>query len=183
MQFLSNLRTVTNKISAPVGYGLAGAGVLFLVAMMLIVTFDVILRYFFNAPTVWAGEVASFLTISVVFLGLAQNIRYDDHIRIDVFTNLMPSRTRLFFDVFAHAVAIVFSVALLVACWSRFDNFWVRQTVSDSPIMIPLWIPMVPVLIGAAGFCLAAIAGFFARTHALLTPDQGATPPSEQVQP
>ncbi len=176
MKFFSTLRKAMDKIFAPACYWLAGAGVVFLVTMMFIVTFDVILRYFFDNPTVWAGEVASFLTISVVFLGLAQNIRLDDHIRIDVFTNLMPERTRLLFDVIAHAVAIVFSVALFVACWLRFENFWIRQTVSDSPIMVPLWIPMVPVLIGAVGFCFAAVAGFIIRFQRLVVPDPD-TPP------
>jgi len=171
MHFLSTLRNVLNKIAAPAAYGLAGAGVLCLVAMMVIVTFDVILRYFFNDPTVWAGEVASFLTIAVVFLGLAQNMRLGDHIRIDVFTNLLSARTRLFLDVIAHAIAIVFTVVLFLGCWTRFDNFWVRQTVSDSPLMIPLWLPMLPVLAGAAVFCLAAVGGFVMRFHALLGGD------------
>ena len=83
MPVLSALRSVLNRTTAPATLGLAGAGVVALVAMMAIVTFDVVLRYFFNDPTVWAGEVASFLTISVVFLGLGQNIRQDDHIRIE----------------------------------------------------------------------------------------------------
>lgn len=171
MRFLSALRKVLNGIAAPAAYGLAGAGVLCLVAMMAIVTFDVVLRYFFNDPTVWAGEVASFLTIAVVFLGLAQNMRLGDHIRIDVFTNLLSDRTQLLVDVAAHAIAIVFSVVLFMGCWVRFDNFWVRHTVSDSPIMIPLWVPMLPVLAGAAVFCLAAVAGFAMRFHALVGGD------------
>jgi len=171
MHFVSTLRNVLNRISEPAASGLAGAGVLALVAMMTIVTFDVVLRYVFNDPTVWAGEVASFLTIAVVFLGLAQNMCLGDHIRIDVFTNLMPARTQLVLDVIAHAIAVVFSVVLLWGCWIRFDNFWVRQTVSDSPLMIPLWIPMLPVIVGAAVFCLAALAGFVVRFHALLSGD------------
>lgn len=171
MHVLSALRNVLNGIAAPAASGLAGAGVLALVAMMVIVTFDVILRYFFNDPTVWAGEVASFLTIAVVFLGLAQNMRLGDHIRIDVFTNLLSARPQLFLEVIAHAVGIVFSVVLLMGCWVRFDNFWVRQTVSDSPIMIPLWIPMLPVLAGAAVFCLAAVGGFVMRLHEFLSGD------------
>lgn len=168
MHFLSILRRVLTRIAAPTAFGFAGAGVLALVTMMAIVTFDVVLRYFFNDPTVWAGEVASFLTISVVFLGLGQNMWCGDHIRIDVFTNLLPVRVRFSLDVVAHAIAIVFAAALLAGCWLRFDNFWVRQTVSDSPIMVPLWIPMVPVLAGAAVFCLAAVAGFVMRFHALV---------------
>jgi TRAP-type C4-dicarboxylate transport system permease small subunit len=171
MRVLSALRNVLNGIVAPAASGLAGAGVLALMAMMTIVTFDVILRYFFNDPTVWAGEVASFLTIAVVFLGLAQNIRLGDHIRIDVFTNLLSARSQLSLDVIAHAVGIVFSVVLFMGCWVRFDNFWVRQTVSDSPIMIPLWIPMLPVLVGAAVFCLAAVGGFVVRFHEFLSSD------------
>ena len=172
MPVLSALRSVLKKAAAPATVGLAGAGVVALVAMMAIVTFDVILRYFFNDPTVWAGEVASFLTIWVVFFGLGQNMRQGDHIRIDVITNLLSRRMRLVLDVFAHAIAIVFSVVLFMGCWVRFDNFWVRRTVSDSPIMIPLWIPMLPVLVGAAVFCLAAVSGFVVRSHALLSDDQ-----------
>ena len=171
MHALSAVRNALNGIVALAASGLAGAGVLSLVAMMAIVTFDVILRYFFNDPTVWAGEVASFLTVAVVFLGLAQNIRLGDHIRIDVFTSLLSARSRLFLDVIAHAVGIVFSVVLLMGCWVRFDNFWDRQTVSDSPIMIPLWIPMLPVLVGAAVFCLALVGGFVMRFHELLGGD------------
>lgn len=169
MHVLSALRDVLTGIAAPAASALAGAGVLALMAMMVIITFDVILRYFFNDPTVWAGEVASFLTIAVVFLGLAQNIRLGDHIRIDVFTNLLSARLRLFLDVVAHAVGVVFAVVLLMGCWARFDSFWVRQTVGDSPIMIPLWIPMLPVLVGAAVFCLAMVGGFVVRVHELLS--------------
>lgn len=169
MHVLSALRDVLTGIAAPAASALAGAGVLALLAMMVVITFDVILRYFFNDPTVWAGEVASFLTIAVVFLGLAQNIRLGDHIRIDAFTNLLSARVRLFLDVFAHAVGIVFAVVLLMSCWARFDSFWTRQTVGDSPIMIPLWIPMLPVLVGAAVFLLAVVAGFVVRLHEFLS--------------
>jgi len=171
MPVLSALRSVLERTAAPATVGLAGAGVVALVAMMAVVTLDVILRYFFNDPTVWADEVASFLTIWVVFFGLGQNMRQGDHIRIDVITNLLSRRIQLVLDVLAHAIAIVFSVVLLMGCWVRFDNFWVRHTTSDSPIMIPLWIPMAPVLVGAAVFCLAAVAGFVVRFHALLSGD------------
>jgi TRAP-type C4-dicarboxylate transport system permease small subunit len=181
MRFLSALRNILNGIAAPAASGLAGAGILALVAMMVVVTLDVILRYVFNQPTVWAGEVASFLTIAVVFLGLAQNMRLGDHIRIDILTGRLPARTRLFLDVAAHAIAIVFAVVLFWGCWVRFDNFWVRQTVSDSPLMIPLWLPMLPVLAGAAIFCLAAVGGFVTRFHALLGGDPiGSRNPKEK---
>lgn len=171
MRFLAVVRNVLNRVTAPAAYGLAGAGVLSVVAMMFVVTFDVIGRYVFNEPTVWAGEVAAFLMIAVVFLGLAQNLHQGGHIRIDILTSLVSARVRLFLDVIAHAIGVVFSVLLLWGCWIRFDNFWIRQTTSDSPIMIPLWIPMLPVMAGAVVFCLVAISGFVTNVHALLNGD------------
>ena len=62
--------------------------------MMVLTTADVVARYVFNSPTMWADEMASYLLIAIVFLGLAQNLRTDGHIRIDVITNLLSSRSR-----------------------------------------------------------------------------------------
>lgn len=169
MALLSTLRHILERATAPVAFSAAGAGVLCVVAMMLIITFDVIARYVFNSPTMWGGEIASYLMIAIVFLGLGQNLRQGSHIRIDVVTNLVPPRFRLGLEAFAYAVGIVFTVMLFVGCWIRFENFWVRQTTSDSPLMTELWLPMVPVLLGAGIFCLVAVTGFVTAFHALLT--------------
>jgi TRAP-type C4-dicarboxylate transport system permease small subunit len=136
--------------------------------MMLLTTADVIARYVFNSPTMWADEMASYLLIAIVFLGLAQNLRTDGHIRIDVVTNLVTPSVRLALEVFAHAVGILFSAVLIAGTWTRFDNFWMRHTLSDSPLMTPLWIPMVPVVVGSLVLGLAAVCGFMSSLHALL---------------
>jgi C4-dicarboxylate transporter DctQ subunit len=172
---MSSPRLMFERASASVAYSAAAAGVLCVVVMMVMITFDVIARYVFNRPTMWADEMATYLMIAIVFLGLAQNLGRGDHIRIDVVTNLVPPHIRLFLEVFAHAVGIVFSAMLVVACWFRFDNFLVHKTTSDSPVMTELWIPMVPVLLGAVVFCLVMVAGFMTSFHALLNRDSGRT--------
>lgn len=169
MSFASSLRRSFERTVALTAYSFAGAGVLCVVTMMLIVTYDVIARYAFNRPSMWSDEIASYLLIAIVFLGLAQNLRQGSHIQIDVITNLLSLRTQLFLQVIAHAVGFVFSVMLVAGTWLRFENFWVRQTTSDSPIMTELWLPMVPVLLGAAVFCLTMLAGFLTSLHALLS--------------
>ena len=149
-------------------HGLAAMGVACVVAMMVITTTDVIARYVFNRPTMWADEMASYLLIAIVFLGLAHNLRTDGHIRIDAVTNLLSPRARAVLEVLAYAVGIVFGCILFLGTWTRFENFWTRGTTSDSPLMTPLWIAMVPVVIGAFVFGLAMIAGFVGSCHALM---------------
>jgi C4-dicarboxylate transporter DctQ subunit len=169
---LSTLQHVLERATAPVAFSAAGAGVLCVVVMMMIITFDVIARYVFNNPTMWGGEIASYLMIAIVFLGLGQNLRQGSHIRIDIVTTHAAPRIRLVLEALAYAVGIVFTAMLFVGCWIRFQNFWVRQTTSDSPLMTELWLPMVPVLLGAGIFCLVAVSGFVTAFHALLTGHQ-----------
>ena len=138
------------------------------VLMMVLTTADVVARYVFNSPTMWADEMASYLLIAIVFLGLAHNLRTNGHIRIDVITTQVPPRLRLILEVFAYAVGIVFSILLVAGTWTRFDNFWTRHTLSDSPLMTPLWIAMVPVVVGAAVLVIAMVWGFATSLHALL---------------
>jgi TRAP-type C4-dicarboxylate transport system permease small subunit len=162
------VRSLLDRAAAATALSLAAAGVVCAVAMMVLVTGDVVARYGFNSPTTWADEMASYLLIAIVFLGLAQNLRQGSHIRIDVITGRLPEGARLVLDVVAYAVGVVFSAVLVGGCWVRFTNFWERGTTSDSPLMTPLWIPMVPVLAGALVLALAAVAGFVVHLHALL---------------
>ena len=160
--------TIERALSA-IAFGLTAAGVVCVVVMMALTTVDVVARYVFNSPTLWADEIASYLLIAIVFLGLAPNIRQDAHIRIDVVTNLVKGRVRAALEMFAYGVGIIFSVLLLLGVWTRFANFYDRGIISDSPLMTPLWVPMVPVLVGAAVLMLTMIVGFFVTTSALLS--------------
>lgn len=163
------MQTLLDRGAAAAAYLLAGAGALCVFALMGLVTSDVVARYGFNSPSNWADEVATFLLIAIVFLGLAQNLRQGSHIRIDAFTRPLPSRAQAALEMIAYGVGVMFSVVLIVGAWTRFDNFWSRNITGDSPLMTPLWIPMLPVVAGAATFGLVMLAGFVAQLHALLS--------------
>ena len=156
-----------DRVAAAAAYLLAAAGVLCVMTLMLLVTSDVVARYGFNSPSNWADEVATFLLIAIVFLGLAQNLRQGSHIRIDIFTKLLSARANVFLELLAYGVGVMFSVVLLLGVWTRMANFWNRSITSDSPLMTPLWIPMVPVLAGAVMFGLVMIAGLAGQLQAL----------------
>lgn len=176
----SSFLKLLDRAVASAALWLAGAGVLCVITMMLVVTFEVISRYLLNAPTVWSDEIASYLLIAIVFLGLAQNLRLGSHIRIDIITNLVSVRTGVWLELFAYAVGLVFSIMLVVGTWIRFENFWMRNTISDSPLMTPLWLPMLPVLFSALIFVLAMLAGLMAAAHAAFSgaPNTPVAPPA-----
>ena len=64
---------------------LAAAVGVMIVASMLFVVVDVLLRFFFGAPIGWVIEVCEYFLLFTPFLGMAWLVRQvEGHIRIDV---------------------------------------------------------------------------------------------------
>ncbi len=84
------LLAVADRISVTLGY-LAQAMVLILIASML---YEVVARYAFGAPTLWAFDIAYMSTGVLFVLGAAQALREDAHVRIDFLSSKMPRRVR-----------------------------------------------------------------------------------------
>lgn len=72
---------------------------------------QVVLRYLFNRPSVWADEFAVLVFAWMVFIGLAVVQRTDSHISMDTLVRLLPARARLALDlVRVAAMAVVLGV-------------------------------------------------------------------------
>ena len=69
------------------------AGIATLVIAVLISS-DVLLRYFFNAPLLFVDEIASFLQVLVIFGGPAYTFQCGGHVRVDLVTTHLPPALR-----------------------------------------------------------------------------------------
>lgn len=88
-----------------------------IVAAMLILINEVVLRYVFNAPTIWAHETTVFLcAIAFIFGGLYCTAR-DRHIRVVLIYDALGPRTRRVFDVVISIVCAAASAMFAWAAW------------------------------------------------------------------
>jgi TRAP-type C4-dicarboxylate transport system permease small subunit len=67
-------------------------------AMCLLVTGGVFMRYVLGIPVVWVPEVVGYLMVALVFLGLGETMLAGRHIRIDLFIGRLPRRVRDILD-------------------------------------------------------------------------------------
>lgn len=74
---------------------------------------QVIARYGFDAPFVWAEEFATLMFSWVIFLGAAAVQRSDSHLSVDTLRGRLGERGRLGLDVFRRLVIIACSLVLL----------------------------------------------------------------------
>ncbi len=54
--------------------------------LLVIVVYEVIMRYAFNAPTTWGFEATTFLYGLHYMFGMAYTDVYDGHVKVDIFT-------------------------------------------------------------------------------------------------
>lgn len=88
-----------------------------IVIAMLILMQEVILRYVFHAPTVWAHETTVFLCgIAFIFGGLLCAAR-DRHIRVVLLYDYLPHGLRRVFDILISLICAAASAAFCWAAW------------------------------------------------------------------
>ncbi len=59
-------------------------GVVFLSAIVVLVTLEVILRYLFNTSTMLADEFSTYLFVGLLYFGAAYALQKDRHIKINI---------------------------------------------------------------------------------------------------
>ncbi len=82
--------------------------------------YEVVSRYLFDAPTIWAHQ-ASYLMFGMQYLlagGFA--LLHGDHVRVDVVYIKLPRRAQIGMDIFTSTFFFIFAVALAGSCWRFF---------------------------------------------------------------
>lgn len=131
-------------------------GALLLAATGVMLTYEVIARYFFVRPTIWAAELSQLCLIWGCLLAMAHLLTMRRHITVNAVTSLLPRGAQKLCTAIALVVVIAFSA--IVAFWG-FDIFhdsFVRGRTTGSLLDLPVWIAEASVPLG---FGLLALQG------------------------
>ena len=80
--------------------------------MVLIIAYQVIMRYIFAHANSWSEELARYLFIYDVMIGAAIAIRRNSHLQIDILINCFSPKVKRIFTIIATLAGIVFLVLL-----------------------------------------------------------------------
>ena len=118
---------------------------------------EVMLRYVFNAPTIWAHELTLHLFGAYSVLAGAYVLLHHQHVNIDIIYDRFSPRGRAIIDSVTYLLFFLFIVVMLrygiMTAWRAVE---LRQTVSPSPWGSPLWplkltLPIAALLMLAQG--------------------------------
>jgi len=138
-------------------------------AIVLLISYDVGMRYFLNEPQVFVDELASFLELLVVFGGAAYTFRAGGHVRVDLLTGHLAPAARARLRLVTLALGIAFlGVVIWVTTHSAITAFNYGRV--SAVMLYPLWLPMLLIPAGLALMALVMVAALARQVKILLGP-------------
>ncbi|HYG55372.1 MAG TPA: TRAP transporter small permease subunit [Burkholderiales bacterium] len=139
-----------------------------LAPLLLAVTWEVVARYLFGAPTRWAYEAIYMAYAALFMLGAAYGLRAGAHVRTDFLWQKWRPRTRAAIDIVAYAALffpgmLAFLVAGAEATW---DSWRMGERSADTSWMPPLWPLKALVPLSSLLLILQGLSEFLKSLHA-----------------
>ena len=116
-------------------------------AMTLMVSYDVLMRYFLDNPQLFVDDLTSYLLVAMIFLGAGPVFYRGGHIRIDLVTNRLKPKTQSRMRIITLSLGIAF--LFIVIYETMVSTVSAFQTGRVSAVMnYPLWAGMIFIPLG-----------------------------------
>ncbi|MEM3432568.1 MAG: TRAP transporter small permease subunit [Candidatus Methanomethyliaceae archaeon] len=144
-----------------------GLSILVLVASLQ-VFLELVLRYFFNRPTLWGLELSTYLCGASYILSGAYASLLDSHIRIDLIYGKVSERSRALID-----LVLVFPLLMVtLSCLVWRSSVWLHEAVanrltSGTAWDPPLWPVRLTLLVGIVLLIVAEINNVYRQLNVL----------------
>lgn len=124
--------------------------VIVMLAIMAIVSVDVVLRYLFHSPLSWAFDlIGLYLMAAVFFLSLSATHADNGHVGVDLLLRRLPESGRRVSEIITCLVALPFFAALAAMGAGRAIGNYLNHDTLSGLIAWPTWIAAALVPLGS----------------------------------
>lgn len=157
------LRSLT-KIIDKVVVKQAEASSLLMVVLVIMMCYEVVRRYFFDAPTIWGLEFTTFLYGVHFVMGYGYTEYFDGHVRVDIFSSRFPKKVQ---DVLYIVLTICVTLPLVtLLCIWAWDNAITSTKILEelsSAWAPPIWPVKLFMALGFTFLCLQVLSNLIKR--------------------
>lgn len=136
-----------------------------------VLVWEVIARYVFGAPTIWAhGYTQRIFGAYFILIG-AFTLTQGGHVRVDLFIGRTGTRRRALLDIINYGMLLIWASALTWQGWLFFDDSLLWGERDDSALAHPMWPIKLCLFVGAALILLQGVAEMIRAFVALINPN------------
>ncbi len=155
--------TILDRLVRVISLAAAVLAAAILLMIFVIVQYEVVMRYVFNAPTSWTNEVSMFAIAWVGFLGAGYILRIGRQLEIDVVTMRISPRARRWLGTATDLLGAVFCAIIAKLSYDFVVISEMIQATSASELDTPLWIPYLALPIGFTILGMELVVRIFVR--------------------
>lgn len=111
--------TTLQKISNVITKIMKVLMIIFFAYMVLSLGVEVISRYIFKHSFIWANESARYIMIWMIFVGAAEIMFNDEHIKVTVIEDLLKGKARKVLNIVQDVVGLIMSVLMVSYSFSQ----------------------------------------------------------------
>lgn len=136
---------------------------------IVVLVYEVVARYIFNAPTIWAHGSTQRIFAAYYFISGAYVSLHKDHIAMDLLYTRFSMRTKAVLDLFGFAFFFLFCSALIwygsIYAWSSL----MRLEPCNTPFRAPLYPIKMMIPLGALLIIFQELANLWRSLHIVVT--------------
>ena len=108
-----------------------------LALMSILIVLQVFFRYVLNNSLSWSEELARYLFIWMIYIGISYGVNMDKHICVDAVYSFMPKGVKKWYAIVAYILFLVFAIAVVY-----FGILVVGMQISSGQVSPAMGIPM-----------------------------------------
>ena len=144
-------------------------------AMVLLVSYDVAMRYFFQSGSVALQEMEWHLFSLIFLIGAAYTLKHDDHVRLDLFykSKFMDDQRRAWIDLFGSIFLLIpFCILIISSAWPFVYQSYIHLEGSPDPGGLPYrWILKASIPLGFTFLLLQGVSDIVKNLSTILGKD------------
>ena len=142
-------------------------GAVILVAMLLMIVANVVLRYAFNSPISWVDQIATYGVVYVTFIGAPRVLARRGHVSVDILESLLSAAGRRRLMVFIDAVGLVYCVAFSLLAAREIQRIVARDAQFSDAFTVSQWVVYIVIPLGSSLLALQFLAHLLGSLAAL----------------
>lgn len=133
-------------------------------AMIAVLMFEIIARYFLNSPTIWAHETSTMLYGAFCILAGSYTLRHQGHVRSEVIWGALPPRVKAALDVVTFGLTFAVLTVFMKLAIDFASVSWEVREFSNKSIWQPPLYPIKTVIPLSVGLLMLQVLAEFIRS-------------------
>ena len=118
-----------------------------IIITMLIMSTEVVMRYFLNRPLGWSVEISTYLLVYICYMAAPYVLKNERHVTMDIVYSVLPVHLKAWLDVITSFLIIVISLTITWYSWKVTMDLYQTGLLVHGTVEIPKYMIVLIILV------------------------------------